>query len=161
RSRWILMRDGRLLAVEDRDRATARRESCGRSPMESFTIPASLPQQAGGAPPQWSRRPATWSVLCLELAVEPQSEGGLRRGLGEPVLIAEAPDGGSGGEEFGSVLAPDVIVDLDGYPDDARGPRLRGLRLHPGQRKFPGLVDALGEDHHLLVAARLPQRLQR
>jgi hypothetical protein len=62
------------------------------------------------------------------------------------VLIAEAPDGGPGGEELGSVLAPDAIVDLDGHPDDARGPRLRCLRLHPGERELAGLVDALGEE---------------
>ncbi|MGH3248038.1 MAG: phosphotransferase [Trebonia sp.] len=79
------------------------------------------------------------------LDVEPQGEGGLRRGPGEPVLIAEAPDGGSGGEEFGGVLAPDVVADLDVHPDDARGPRLRCLHLHPGERERPGLVDALGE----------------
>lgn len=58
------------------------------------------------------------------------------------MLIAEASDGGSGGEEFGSVLAPDMIVDLDAHPDDARGPRLRGFRLHPGERELASLVDA-------------------
>src|SRR5580692_11691437 len=106
---------------------------------------SSLPLTAGKA------RTAGW------LAVEPQSEGGLRRGVGEPVLIGEAPDGGSGGEEFGRVLAPDVIVDRDVHPDDARGFSLRGLRLHPGQRELAGLVDALGEDHHFLVLACLAQ----
>src|SRR5580693_8218465 len=91
------------------------------------------------------------------LAVEPQSEGRLRRGFGEPVLIAETPDGGSGGEEFGRVLAPDVIVDRDVHPDDARGPGLHCFRLHPGQRELAGLVDALGEDHHFLILACLAQ----
>src|ERR1700733_15355707 len=97
------------------------------------------------------------SAAVRGLAVEAQREGGLRRGLGKPVLIAEAPDGGSGGEEFGSVLAPDVIVDRDVHRDDARGPRLRCLCLHPGEGELAGVVDALGEEHHFLVLACLAQ----
>lgn len=42
---------------------------------------------------------------------------------GEPVLIAEASAGGSGGEGLGSVLAPDVIADRDVHPDDGESGR--------------------------------------
>ena len=57
------------------------------------------------------------------------------------------------------MLAPDVVLHLDRDADDAGRAGLLGLGLHPGQRQLAGLVDALGELRHLLILARLAQRL--
>ena len=61
------------------------------------------------------------------------------------MLVGQAADRGSGGEELGGVLAPDVVGHRDVDPDDPGGAGLGGLGLHAGQGQFAGLVDALGE----------------
>src|ERR1700733_3120588 len=69
----------------------------------------------GGAVKDFRSRP-------LRLGVEAEGEGGPWRGFGEAVFSAEATDGGAGSEEFGGVLTPDVVRDVDANADDSRGP---------------------------------------
>ena len=55
--------------------------------------------------------------------------------------------------------APDVVLDVHRHADDAGRLGLGRLGLHPGQGQLAGLVDALGELHHLLVLVGLAQAL--
>jgi hypothetical protein len=59
------------------------------------------------------------------------------------------------------VLAPDVVAHDDPDADDAGGRRRCRLVVHADQRELPGLVDALGEQDHLLVLPRPAQRRHR
>ena len=59
------------------------------------------------------------------------------------------------------MLAPDVVRDGHVDPDDPGRLGVGRLGLHPREGQFPRVVDALGELHHFLVLAGLPQRLHR
>ena len=53
-----------------------------------------------------------------------------------------------------------MVLDLHRDADDAGRPGLRRLGLHSRQRELAGLVDTLSELQHLLVLARLAERLE-
>src|SRR5215469_14975309 len=122
---------------------------------EAAGMPGLLPAETLWTRPRGSRGPGpgTRTRPRRRLGVEAEGEGRLRRGLRQPVLVRQPADRGTGGEELGRVLTPDVIVHSYADPDDARGARLHGLRLHPRQREFASFVDALRELRHLLVLA--------
>src|SRR5579859_6620412 len=157
---WLELARIMDLARTGRDHETGRRESAsgaGIDPGRSqwpWPGPRRLTDPGSG---QWSRPPSTPLPRSV---VQAEREGGLGGGLRELVLVGEPAYGGACGQELGRVLAPDVVLHLDGDADDARAPRRRRLGLHPGLGQFAGLVDALGELHHLLVLPDLAQRLQ-
>ncbi len=68
---------------------------------------------------------------ALRLVVQPERERRRRRRVRHPVLVGDPADRGAGGEELRRVLAPDVVVDGDGHPDDPVGLSGHSLRLHP------------------------------
>src|SRR5581483_9014023 len=53
------------------------------------------------------------------LVVQAEGEGGLGGGLRQLVLGGEPADRGAGRQELGGVLAPDMVLDVDGDADDA------------------------------------------
>ena len=67
----------------------------------------------------------------LRLVIQPERERRRRRRVRHPVLVGDPADRGAGREELRRVLAPDVVVDGDGHPDDPVGLRRHGLGLHP------------------------------
>src|ERR1700677_1117248 len=126
-----------------------------RSPLPSPPAASTSPWPT---PPKSSTPPST-PASGGRLVVQAEGEGRLGRGVRQYVGLRQAADGGADGQELGRVLAPDVVLDLHVHADDAGCPHRRGLSLHAGQRQLTGLVDALGELHHLLVLAGLAQRL--
>src|SRR5580693_2512234 len=139
--------------------ARDRTDPAGEDVTEVDSIPAGRIDQAG--PHRITVfRPATFRPGRPGLIVQAERERRLGRGFRQLVLISEPPDRGAGGQELGRVLAPDVVLDLHGHADDAGRLGCGRLGLHPRQRQLAGLVDALGELHHLLILADLAQRLQ-
>jgi hypothetical protein len=55
------------------------------------------------------RRLAAKRPTPARSGIEAEGESRLWRSRRQPVLIAKTPDGGAGSEEFGGVLAPDVV----------------------------------------------------